>query len=285
VVEAAARGAQFLLAIGIAYLIAIWFALVAWTFRDIESRSRSVFTQVFSTLLVVLFFVPGLLLYLILRPKETLDQAFQRALEEEYLLQDLDDLPLCPGCQRSVDPEFVLCPHCQTGLRGPCPACARLIELRWDVCPYCAVRVDRAPLDAPFSGSDTVRVLEDARAGRRKRAVTAAAQRVGIEPEELDAFTDALSGSSAHPAVGAGSGTTSLSRRISSIGESSRFRPGMRGRIGNADENSDGGRPDEKKISPAETSPTASRGVENGFWSDPLPRSSRARDHSNDNST
>ena len=61
VIETAARGAQFLLAIGIAYLIALWFALVAWTFRDIEARSRSVFTQVFSTLLVVLFFVPGLL--------------------------------------------------------------------------------------------------------------------------------------------------------------------------------------------------------------------------------
>ena len=52
---------------------------------------------------MVLFFVPGLLLYLILRPKETLDQAFQRALEEEYLLQDLDDLRCCPGCQRTVD--------------------------------------------------------------------------------------------------------------------------------------------------------------------------------------
>ena len=143
-IETAARGVQFLLAIGIAYLVALWFALVAWTFRDIEARSRSVFTQVFSTLLVVLFFVPGLLLYLILRPKETLDQAFQRALEEEYLLQDLDDLPLCPGCQRTVDPEFVLCPHCQTALRGPCPACSRLIDLRWDVCPYCSVPVDRA---------------------------------------------------------------------------------------------------------------------------------------------
>ncbi len=70
-IETAARGVQFLLAIGIAYLVALWFALVAWTFRDIEARSRSVFTQVFSTLLVVLFFVPGLLLYLILRPKET----------------------------------------------------------------------------------------------------------------------------------------------------------------------------------------------------------------------
>jgi Double zinc ribbon len=283
VVETAARGAQFLLAIGIAYLIAIWFALVAWTFRDIESRSRSVFTQVFSTLMVVLFFVPGLFLYLILRPKETLDQAFQRALEEEYLLQDLDGLPLCPGCQRSVDPEFVLCPHCQTGLRGPCPACSRLVDLRWDVCPYCAVPVDRSALDSPFSGSDMVRVLEDDRAGRRKRAVTAAAQRVGIEPEELDAFTDALSSSSVHPAVGSGTGATSLSRRIASIGESSRFRPSTRGRVGSVEESPVGTSTDERVMSPVETAPTGSRGGDNGFWSEPLPRPSGVRDHSNEN--
>jgi hypothetical protein len=204
VIEAAARGAQFLLAIGIAYIIALWFALVAWTFRDIEARSRSVFTQVFSTLLVVLFFVPGLLLYLILRPKETLDQAFQRALEEEYLLQDLDELELCPGCQRAVEAEFILCPHCKTHLRGPCPSCSRLIDLRWSVCPYCAVAVDAAAIEAPAATAQPLPLREGGREGRRKRAVAAAAQRVGIAPEELDAFTDALSAPGSTAAVGAG---------------------------------------------------------------------------------
>jgi Double zinc ribbon len=281
VVEAAARGAQFLLAIGIAYLIAVWFALVAWTFRDIESRSRSVFTQVFSTLLVVLFFVPGLLLYLLLRPKETLDQAFQRALEEEYLLQDLDDLPLCPGCQRGVDPEFVVCPHCQTRLRGPCPACSRLVDLRWDVCPYCAVPVDRAALDAPLADTETLRVLEDARAGRRVRAVTAAAHRVGIEPEELDAFTNALSGPGGLPAVGTGSGN-SLTRRIASIGEAARIRSGMLGRTGSLGDSAVESGQDQTIISPAETTSPESRGAENGFWSDPLPSPPRTREHAND---
>jgi hypothetical protein len=279
VVETAARGAQFLLAIGIAYLIAVWFALVAWTFRDIESRSRSVFTQVFSTLLVVLFFVPGLLLYLILRPKETLDQAFQRALEEEYLLQDLDDLPLCPGCQRSVDPEFVLCPHCQTRLKGPCPACSRLIDVRWDVCPYCAVPVDKATLDAPLTGPDTLRILEDARIGRRQRAMTAAAQRVGIEPEELDAFTDALSGSGGRAAVSAG-GASAVTRRIASLGESARVRSGFRVRAEDQDESAMGSTQDQSLISPADTTLPGPRGTDNGFWSDPLPSPPGAQENS-----
>ena len=278
VIETAARGAQFLLAIGIAYLIALWFALVAWTFRDIEARSRSVFTQVFSTLLVVLFFVPGLLLYLILRPKETLDQAFQRSLEEEYLLQDLDDLPLCPGCQRSVDPEFVLCPHCQTSLRGPCPACSRLIDLRWDVCPYCSVPVDRPALAAPPSSAETVRILEDARSGRRKRAVAAAAQRIGVEPDELDAFTNALSGTPGHPAVGAGGGASEFSRRMASMAEPARFWRGSRTRPGGLGDGDETVAQVETLTSPADTAPASPRRSENGFWADLFPSSDRSND-------
>lgn len=132
-----ARGLQILLALGGAYLIATWFVLAIWAFRDIESRSKSVVTQVFSTLLVVMFWVPGLMLYWLLRPKETLDEAYQRSLEEEYLLQDLEEMPLCPTCNHFVEDEWQLCPHCNTQLREPCPSCNHLIDLRWDVCPYC----------------------------------------------------------------------------------------------------------------------------------------------------
>lgn len=133
-----ARGAQLLLALGGAYLIALWFVLVVWTYRDIESRSKNVITQIFSTLLVVLFWIPGVLLYMILRPKETLDSTFQRSLEEEYLLQDLEELPLCPSCERYVHDDFVLCPHCHSKLRDNCHSCGRLVDLTWTVCPYCA---------------------------------------------------------------------------------------------------------------------------------------------------
>ena len=132
-----ARGLQILLALGGAYLIATWFVLAIWTFRDIESRSKSVVTQVFSTLLVVMFWVPGLMLYWMLRPKETLDEAYQRSLEEEYLLQDLEEMPLCPTCSHFVEDEWQLCPHCNTQLRESCPSCNHLIDLRWEICPYC----------------------------------------------------------------------------------------------------------------------------------------------------
>jgi RNA polymerase subunit RPABC4/transcription elongation factor Spt4 len=135
--ELAARGIQVLIALSVTYLVALWFVLVVWTYRDSEGRSRSVVTQVFSTLLVVLFYLPGLLLYLILRPKETLDAAFQRSLEEEYLLQDLEELPHCPSCHRYVEDDYRLCPHCQTQLRESCVSCGRLVDLKWSLCPFC----------------------------------------------------------------------------------------------------------------------------------------------------
>lgn len=132
-----ARSLQVLLALGGAYLVATWFVLIVWTFRDIESRSKNVVTQVFSTLLSVFFWVPGVLLYMILRPKETLDEAYQRSLEEEYLLQDLQELPLCPNCSHFVHDDWQLCPHCNTQHKEPCHSCGKLVDLRWDICPYC----------------------------------------------------------------------------------------------------------------------------------------------------
>ncbi len=146
-----ARGLQILLALGGAYLIALWFVLVVWTFRDIESRSRNVVTQIASTMLVVFFYVPGFLLYWLLRPKETLDEAYQRSLEEEYLLQDLQELPLCPNCHHYVEDDYQLCPHCNTQLKEACHNCGRLVDLQWSVCPYCA-----APQHRHDHGTDEV---------------------------------------------------------------------------------------------------------------------------------
>ncbi len=136
--EVLARGAQIFVALIGAYLAVLWFVSIVWAFRDIEARSRSVVTQIFSTLLVVLFPFFGVPLYLVLRPKETLDSSFQKSLEEEYLLQDLEELPLCPSCQHYVAEDFVLCPHCHTQLRDNCASCDRLVDLRWSMCPYCS---------------------------------------------------------------------------------------------------------------------------------------------------
>jgi RNA polymerase subunit RPABC4/transcription elongation factor Spt4 len=120
-----------------AYVVLLWSAAVLWTYRDINSRSRDVVVQVLAVGLVLIFSFPGLLLHLILRPRQTLDEKYEQALEEEYLRRDVEDKLVCPHCQRGIEEEFIICPHCRTSLRRRCASCDRVVDLTWSVCPYC----------------------------------------------------------------------------------------------------------------------------------------------------
>ena len=126
-----------LTAFGGAFLAALWIALVIWTYRDIRARARDPLVQILSTLLVAVLNLPGVLVYLILRPPRTLEEEYQRTLEEEALLQALEDLPLCPGCERRVRDEWQVCPNCHTKLKKACHNCGKLMELPWNICPFC----------------------------------------------------------------------------------------------------------------------------------------------------
>ncbi len=119
------------------FLIALWVALVVWTFRDIRARHRDRLVHFLAAALVALLNLPGVLVYLILRPSRTLEEEYQQTLEEEALLQTIEDQPKCPGCERNIRDDWLVCPTCQTKLRKPCHSCGRLMELPWNICPYC----------------------------------------------------------------------------------------------------------------------------------------------------
>ena len=122
-----------------AFTAALWLALVIWTFRDMRLRSRDIFAQLLAPLVVLIFGPLGMLIYLILRPQETLAEVYARTLEEEALLQDItEEQPVCPECKHRIEPDFILCPACHTELRKACPHCGRLMLMRWEICPYCA---------------------------------------------------------------------------------------------------------------------------------------------------
>lgn len=128
---------QVILAFTGAFLLAFWVSLVIWAFRDIRARSRDIFAVLLATLLVAVFNLPGLLLYYILRPRETLAEVYERSLEEEALLQDIEDQHICPSCKAPVEDDFLLCPNCHTQLKNKCASCERLLHLNWNICPYC----------------------------------------------------------------------------------------------------------------------------------------------------
>lgn len=129
---------SLVIAFVVAYLVAFWAALLIWTFRDIRSRSRNLLTAAFAVLLVLVFNIPGLILYLLLRPRETIAEQYERTLEEESLLAEIEEQGACPKCKARVEDDFLLCPNCRTRLKKICAGCGRALHLRWSVCPYCA---------------------------------------------------------------------------------------------------------------------------------------------------
>lgn len=122
---------------GGAFLAALWLGLIIWTYRDIRSRARDPLSRILAVLVVAILFLPGIVIYLILRPTRTLEDEYQATLEEEALLQSIEVIPLCPGCGRRVDEKWRICPNCHTKLKKTCHSCGELMELPWNLCPFC----------------------------------------------------------------------------------------------------------------------------------------------------
>jgi RNA polymerase subunit RPABC4/transcription elongation factor Spt4 len=120
-----------------AFVAIFWISLVFWAWRDVRSRTQDVLLQITATALVAIFSLGGLFIYLIVRPRQTLAELYERQLEEESLLAEMTERQTCPTCHYRVEGEFQVCPSCGTKLRRPCPRCDHLLELKWNVCPYC----------------------------------------------------------------------------------------------------------------------------------------------------
>ncbi len=124
-------------ALGAAFLAALWLSLIVWTYRDIRNRVRDPLIRILAALLVAVLFLPGIVVYLILRPQQTMEEEYQHMLEEEALLQAIEERTACPGCGRHTADDWMICPNCYTKLMKPCHACGRLMKLPWSLCPYC----------------------------------------------------------------------------------------------------------------------------------------------------
>jgi RNA polymerase subunit RPABC4/transcription elongation factor Spt4 len=148
---------KVVLAALITYLLVLWVLMVWWTFRDIRERTRDPFLQAAAVFVVLVFNLPGLWIYLIGRPRETLAEAYARSLEEEALLQELEDLKACPACRRRILDEWVICPICQTQLKEPCGRCSRPLSYAWSACPYCAAPRRGAAVAAVGAGTTAER--------------------------------------------------------------------------------------------------------------------------------
>jgi RNA polymerase subunit RPABC4/transcription elongation factor Spt4 len=132
------NNALLIITIYLGVIVAVfWLAIVMWSYRDMRARSRDTLAQLLVAIVVGLLNIPGLFIYILLRPRETLSEAYERSLEEEALLQEIEEKPSCPGCGQRVQHDWQACPYCHTRLKKACVSCDYLLELSWNICPSC----------------------------------------------------------------------------------------------------------------------------------------------------
>jgi hypothetical protein len=128
---------RLIVALAASYWAILWLSAVIWTYRDMRNRGSDALSQMVAVLLVLVFNLPGLILYMILRPHETLAEAYVRNLETEAMLQEMNEQEVCYACQKHIRPDFAYCPHCRTRLQEACGNCGKPFNLSWAVCAYC----------------------------------------------------------------------------------------------------------------------------------------------------
>ncbi|MGZ4400461.1 MAG: double zinc ribbon domain-containing protein [Gaiellaceae bacterium] len=122
-----------------------WALSLVWVVLDVHRRCRSVWAQLVAALAALVLPGFGLLVYLFLRPRSTLEQRYAHSLWVE-LAERSREGERCPTCATEVERDFVACPVCATSLRPRCAHCEAALEPAWLLCPYC---------ESPPSGRET----------------------------------------------------------------------------------------------------------------------------------
>src|SRR3954465_5156085 len=132
------------------FLIAVWAALVFWTYADARRRIED--PMLIRCAAAASFFFPfiGTIVYVIVRPPEYIEDVRERELEiaaAEARLHSPDPLS-CPYCGFEVEKAFLRCPSCLRRLKEPCTVCGKPLDPRWKICPYCEAEVGQAAPEA-----------------------------------------------------------------------------------------------------------------------------------------
>ncbi|MDQ6681962.1 MAG: zinc ribbon domain-containing protein [Chloroflexota bacterium] len=129
------------------YVVLLWLGTAYWAFRDMQARTENPILPYFAAALIIFFtpllFLFAVVLYLIVRPRETLAEVYERSLAEESLLAEVERNEVCPVCRERVQNDWLVCPNCRTRLHRVCPSCNRLAEPEWPLCAYCGRELDR----------------------------------------------------------------------------------------------------------------------------------------------
>jgi hypothetical protein len=175
------------------YLVILWLATAYWAFRDMQQRSDNALlpylAAAFIILFTPLFFVFAFWFYKIVRPHEKIGEVWERNLAEEALLAEVESIHHCPGCDRRIDDEWIICPSCRTRLKRVCPNCSRLVGMDWSLCAWCGKDFERREAPAAIEALP------------RSREVTGRIDAPAAPAADVPGVVTATAGSGSSPAA------------------------------------------------------------------------------------
>jgi RNA polymerase subunit RPABC4/transcription elongation factor Spt4 len=118
-------------------LIVFWFVVLYWVWLDSGDRTSNRSVRYLYVLLVASLNVVGWIIYLIIRPTQTIEEIYWADLERRYLKYETAELGDCPKCGTQLYPGFTFCPNCKYKLKKRCERCEVLVDKKNKYCPYC----------------------------------------------------------------------------------------------------------------------------------------------------
>ncbi len=119
----------------IIFLILLWLALGVWVYKDASRRNSAPGYPKIMAAIGVLIPLLGPLLYMAVRPAETVAEQRDRKLETEALERHV--MLSCPDCGFPTEASYLACPSCVRKLKEPCNHCGQPVDPRWAICPFC----------------------------------------------------------------------------------------------------------------------------------------------------
>lgn len=82
---------EILQMVGVIYIGLLWLFIIIWVTRDSIHRSKSLLFQTFAILINIAIPILGVLLYLIIRPSQTLVEKYYQEMEQRLLQEAIEE--------------------------------------------------------------------------------------------------------------------------------------------------------------------------------------------------
>ena len=125
--------------------VIFWLVIVGWVWIDSSERTSRKELKVLYMFLAIVLNIPGLIIYLIIRPSETIEEIYWADLERRYLKYETSELGDCSKCGHQLYPGYVFCTNCGYEIKIRCPKCNILVNKEHKFCEFCGFQLrDRA---------------------------------------------------------------------------------------------------------------------------------------------